>query len=1254
MGTEVPEANVNFPQSEEEVLKLWEELDAFHTSLKQSKGKPKFSFYDGPPFATGLPHYGHILAGTIKDIVTRFAHGRGMHVERRFGWDTHGLPVEFEIDKKLGIKGPEDVAKMGIEAYNKECRSIVSTYSKDWERIVGRMGRWIDFKKDYKTMYPWFMESIWWVFQQLYRKGLIYQGFRVMPYSTGCTTPLSNFEAGQNYKDVNDPAVIVSFPLDSDPGVSMVAWTTTPWTLPSNLALCVHPDLVYVKVKDNKKDAVYIMMEVRIPELFKTEEEYTILSRMTGKELEGLTYQPLFPYFAHLKKPGGAFRVLTDTYVTEGAGTGVVHQAPYFGEDDNRVCLAHGLIQKGPAQEVVCPLDASGRFTDKVTDFKGMYVKDADKEIIKYLKDKGRMVSASTVKHSYPFCWRSQTPLLQRAVPSWFMKVQQMRERLLSHNEETYWVPENIRDNKFGNWLRDARDWNISRNRYWGTPIPVWISEDGEEQVCVGSIEELHQLSGVLLTDLHRENVDKVTIPSKRPGMPPLKRITEVFDCWFESGSMPYAQSHYPFENKKEFEDSFPADFIAEGQDQTRGWFYTLLILSTALFDKPPFKNLIVNGLVLASDGQKMSKSKKNYPDPMVVVNKFGADAVRLYLINSPVVKAENLRFKEEGVQGILRDVFLPWYNAYRFLFQNIESFEKSEGVDYTWSEAQFGISSNVMDQWIVSFTQSLLAFVAKEMAAYRLYTVIPRLVKFIDNLTNWYVRMNRRRLKGEGGKEDCLAALHTLFGVLITMVRIMAPFTPFLTEKMYQQLRKKVPALGGKDQASVHYLMLPVARQELIQEDIERAVGRMQAVIDLGRVLRDRKTMPLKYPLPEVVVIHKEQECLEDIGSLEKYIQEELNIRQVTLSADKASYGVTLRAEPDHKTLGPRLGGAFKSVMADIKKLDDSTLTAFVDGGNLEVQGHTLAREEVRIMYTFAGDRSDLSEKYEADSSGEILVLLDTTPDQTMLEEGVAREVINRVQKLRKSAGLKVSDKVTMFYTVSPAEHSLNRIINEHLDYIQTSSKTPLRPLPSPAPSSSLSREEYELKGAKLTLNVSRGFPTDYSDGSSESLPSLPWCNLLLCGSLQPAAHCGTGKEGVLLNPPTTLPALDAFVQQVFGLYGVKLDLYLDKSRKQKVENGASLDGKTVYVWRLGDSCSTQPGEGSSECSCKFVNVMVGGEANCLLLENPIGKAVDELSEAVAFLAKSKTSALFQDKEKKKPARLSELSRYAGQTIYL
>merc|ERR550539_778785 len=669
------------------------------------------------------------------------------------------------------------------------------------------------------------------------------------------------------------------------------------------------------------------MMEVRIPELFMTEEDYTILSRMTGKELEGLTYQPPFPYFEHLKKPGGAFRVLTDTYVTESAGTGVVHQAPYFGEDDNRVCLAHGLIQKGPAQEVVCPLDASGRFTDKVTDFKGIYVKDADKGIIKYLKDKGRMVSASTVKHSYPFCWRSQTPLLQKAVPSWFMKVQQMRERLLSHNEETYWVPENIRDNKFGNWLRDARDWNISRNRYWGTPIPVWISEDGEEQVCVGSIEELHQLSGVLLTDLHRENVDKVTIPSKRPGMPPLKRISEVFDCWFESGSMPYAQSHYPFENKKEFEDAFPADFIAEGTDQTRGWFYTLLVLSTALFNKAPFKNLIVNGLVLAADGQKMSKRKKNYPDPLDVVNKYGADAVRLYLINSPVVKAETLKFKEEGVKDVLKDVFLPWFNAYRFLVQNIDSYNSGSNENFCWdSKSSYGDSSNVMDRWIISFTQSLLLFVKKEMEAYRLYTVLPRLMKFIDNLTNWYVRTNRKRLKGEGVEDnDCKMAITTLFSVLYTMVRVFAPFTPFLTEQMYQILKNLVkhePNLKALD--SVHYVMIPQPRQDLIDENIERAVSRMQAVIELGRVFRDRKTMPLKYPLPELVVIHTDQQYLDDVDSLKAYVLDELNIKCLTMSTQKADYNVKLRAEPDHKTLGARLKGAFKDVTKEIKSLKD------------------------------------------------------------------------------------------------------------------------------------------------------------------------------------------------------------------------------------------------------------------------------------------------------------------------------------------
>lgn len=833
-----------------------------------------------------------------------------------------------------------------------------------------------------------------------------------------------------------------------------------------------------------------------------------------------------------------------------------------------------------------------------------------------------------------------------------------MQDKLLQHNEETYWVPDHIKEGRFANWLRDARDWNISRNRYWGTPIPVWVSEDGEEQVCVGSIEELHKLSGVKLTDLHRENVDKVTIPSARPGKPPLKRISEVFDCWFESGSMPYAQVHYPFENKKEFEDSFPADFIAEGQDQTRGWFYTLLVISTALFDKPPFKNLIVNGLVLASDGQKMSKSKKNYPDPMDVVNKFGADAVRLYLINSPVVKAENLKFKEEGVQGILRDVFLPWYNAFRFLFQNIEQYEREQKVEFTWSEAQYGKSRNVMDRWIISFTQTLLLFVSTEMAAYRLYTVIPRLMKFIDNLTNWYVRMNRRRLKGEDGPEDTLKAIQTLFGVVITMVRVMAPFTPFLTEMMYQQLRKKVPQLQKKESASVHYLMLPVGKQELIDEDIERAVGRMQAVIDLGRVLRDRKTMPLKYPLPEVVVINKDQQCLDDIKSLEKYIKEELNVRSVTLSGDKASYGVTLRAEPDHKTLGLRLKGAFKPVMAEIKTLSDSVLTSFLDGEKLVVQGHELTKEDLRIMYSFSGEKSkELADKYEADSFEDILVMLDTSPDQSMLDEGVAREVINRIQKLRKSSGLKVSDKVTMFFTISPANHNLSKIVGEYLDYIQSSSKTPLRPLLSSPPSSYLNKEEYELKGAKLTLTVSKGFPADYSGGVNGSLdgdmvPAVPWCNVHLL-NCQPASYISSSQGGILLPQDLNLSSLISLVQQLFGVYGLKLELYLDPSRKTKLDSVSNLDGKTIYVFRSTDAVKVEGVQDTEGFNCKFVNVMVGGVANSLLLENPVGYEVENMEEALACLGKRK-STLYADQDKKKVVKISDLKSHAGQTLYL
>lgn len=723
MVSAVPDT-INFAVAEDEVYELWGRLDAFGTSVRQSAaaGRPRYVFFDGPPFATGLPHYGHILAGTIKDIVPRFAHMSGFHVERRFGWDTHGLPVEFEIDKMLGIKGPEDVAAMGIKAYNDHCRSIVMRYADEWEKIIGRLGRWVDFKNDYKTLYPQFMESVWWVFKTLWSKGLVYRGVKVMPYSSACTTPLSNFESGQNYKDVVDPAVVVTFPLVDQPEVAMLAWTTTPWTLPSNLLLAVNPTLTYVKICDKKTSAVYILMEARLEVLYSgkkaTGDEYEILERFPGSTLAGTRYTPIFPYFADYpaEVDGRAFIVATGDFVTADSGTGIVHCAPFFGEDDYAVALKAGVISRDG--RVICPLDSACRFTDPVTDYKGLHVKEADKLIIKRLKGEGRLIRDGTVKHSYPYCWRSETPLIYRAVPSWFVRVEQYSKQLLESNAQTYWVPDFVKEKRFGNWLRDARDWAISRNRYWGTPIPLWASEDLVEVVCIGSIAELEALSGRTgITDLHRDTVDEITIPSARgPNYPPLKRVTEVFDCWFESGSMPYAQSHYPFENKKEFEDAFPANFIAEGVDQTRGWFYTLLVLSTMLFGKPPFKNLICNGLVLATDGQKMSKSKKNYPDPMEVVRKYGADALRLYLINSPVVRAENLKFREEGVHELLKEVFLPWFNAYRFLVQNILLFEEESGEKYIFDRRQPVVSANVMDRWILSFTQSLFKFVKAEM----------------------------------------------------------------------------------------------------------------------------------------------------------------------------------------------------------------------------------------------------------------------------------------------------------------------------------------------------------------------------------------------------------------------------------------------------------------------------------------------------------------------------------------------------------
>ncbi|XP_059056170.1 isoleucine--tRNA ligase, cytoplasmic [Achroia grisella] len=1189
----VPE-NIDFPKEEEKVLKFWKDIDAFQTSLKQSKNKPRYSFYDGPPFATGLPHYGHILAGTIKDVVTRYAHQQGYHVERRFGWDCHGLPVEFEIDKTLGIRGPEDVEKMGIDKYNAKCREIVMKYSNEWEMVITRMGRWIDFKNDYKTLYPWFMESIWWVFKELYNKGLVYQGVKVMPYSTACSTPLSNFESGQNYKDVVDPAVVVTFPTNE--GFSLLAWTTTPWTLPSNLALCVHPKLTYLKVQEKATDKIYVLQEARFPVIFKNVEDFIVLEKFVGEKLKGIKYTPIFDYF--VGRCPKAYQVLTDGYVTEDSGTGVVHQAPYFGEDDFRVCLAAGIITKD--QDIICPVDASGKFTEPVKDFLGQYVKDADKNIIASLKARNRLLQLGQVKHSYPFCWRSETPLIYKAVPSWFIRVEQMNRDLLKSSEATYWVPEYVKEKRFGNWLKDARDWAVSRNRYWGTPIPLWISSDKQEIVCIGSIAELQALTGKEVTDLHRESIDHLEIRSSRPGHPPLKRVTEVFDCWFESGSMPYAQFHYPFENKKEFEDIFPANFIGEGIDQTRGWFYTLIVLSTALFSKPPFKNLIANGLILASDGQKMSKSKKNYPDPLEIVNKYGADALRLYLVNSPVVKAENLRFKEEGVRDVIKDVFLPWYNAFRFLMQNVERIVQEDKINYKFNVK--AARENVMDKWITSFTQSLINFVKKEMASYRLYTVVPRLTKFIDHLTNWYVRMNRKRLKGENGVDDCQVALDTLFGVLYDMIRVMAPFTPFLTELMYKILRQLLP---GESLESLHFNMIPEPRLDLVDTNIERAVQRMQTVIELGRVLRDRKTIPIKYPLPELIVIHRDQTYLDDVKSLEAYVLEEMNVKKVQLTSDKEKYGINLRAEPDHKILGVRLKGNFKAITQALKDLTNEQCEKLVADGSVELLGQHIDVSEVRLIFQAKGN-----DQYEAHSDNDVLVLLNVIPDQDMLDEGFAREIINRVQKLRKKAHLVPTDEVDVYYSVEK-NSDIIRILNMHRDFIETTVKAPLITIENLSTSKTVIIEEaQELKGSQLKLVITWRKELE--------LPSKPWANIVLQG-YKPRLGVTTDKASIILKNVkdkfVTLENLYKEVQILFGLYGVKFTLWCDGV---EINDTKDLNTKTIVV----SSCKPNKFDKQSTPFCKFINVGNGTKKATLFLENPLGKVTVNKDQAAQFVS--------------------------------
>ena len=1006
--TEQSSESFSFVQAEHDVLAWWEKEKVFEQSLAASADKPPYIFYDGPPFATGLPHHGHLVGSTLKDIIPRYYTMKGFYVQRRFGWDCHGLPIEHEIDKALGMSAIEAVEKLGMKGYNDECRGIVQRYTAEWRKTITRIGRWVDFDNDYKTMDPSFMESVWWVMKQLWDKDLVYRGVKVVPFSTALGTVLSNFEAGSNYQDVQDPAITVLFKL-KDEDAYMSAWTTTPWTLPSNLGLCVNLDITYVKARDTDLGKDIYLAKDRLDAVGK-HKNLEVLSEHPGSELVGKHYEPLFPYFAD-KESEGAFVVVADDYVSTEAGTGIVHQAPAFGEDDFRVMKANGITA------LVCPVDLEGKFTGEVTDFAGVYVKDADKDIIRRLKDEGKLYIQEVYQHSYPFCPRSDTPIIYRTIPSWYVKVEQIKERIAAANRQINWVPGHIRDGRMGNWLENAIDWCISRNRYWGTPLPIWINDTTGAMVCVGSIDELEHYTGTRVTDLHRENVDALTFTvDGEEGT--YTRVNEVLDCWFESGSMPYAQLHYPFENRDLFEAGFPAEYIAEGLDQTRGWFYTLLVLSTALFDKPAFRNVIVNGIVMAEDGKKMSKRLQNYTPPDVLMEEYGADALRLYLINSGLVKAEEQRFTDAGVKDMVRRALLPWYNSFKF-------FQTYAAIDRWQADTGTVNSANITDQWILSRLQSLKNNVAREMAQYKLYNVVPALFEFIEDLTNWYIRLNRSRFWVEAMTDDKQAAYQTLYTTISELTLCMAPFAPFLSEHIYREL---AAFAGGHDSRpeSVHLCAYPEAVDSHIQPVLEQAVARMQNIILLGRQKREQMKIKTKIPLSRLTIIHENREMLDEIARLEEYIAGELNVKSIEYSTIESRY-INLYAKPNLPVLGKRLGKELNKYRQLIQALDAKALNRLQEDGSLTLEGETFNLEDILVFREAKAGTQALSNRYIS-----IDLACELTDD--LVAEGLAREVVNRIQKTRKDIGLNVTDRITVNYS---ADDALAKAIEKHKEYI-------------------------------------------------------------------------------------------------------------------------------------------------------------------------------------------------------------------------
>ena len=1036
--------SMNFSEREKEVLKFWKENDIFNKSIEERKEGKTFTFFDGPPTANGKPHIGHVLTRAIKDLIPRYKTMKNYSVLRKAGWDTHGLPVELEVEKMLGINGKPEIEKFGIDKFNEECKKSVWKYKTEWEQMSDKIGYWADMKNPYITYNDNYIESVWWAIKTIWEKGLLYKGHKIVPYCPRCGTSLSSHEVSQGYKEVKEKSVYVKFPVKGRDNVYLLAWTTTPWTLPSNAALTVNPNINYIEAEVDGE--ILILSEELAPKVI---EEYKTVKTMKGSELFGLEYNRIFDFADTNKK---AWYVVTDDFVTTTDGTGIVHTAPAFGEDDAKVGRKYDL-------PFIQAVDSKGCFPEYVKPWAKMFVKDADPLIIKHLKQRGLVYSVKEHSHTYPFCWRCDTPLLYYALDTWFIEVTKVKEQLIKNNNSINWIPENIKNGRMGNFLNNVVDWGLSRSRYWGTPLPVWECECGHFHV-VGSKEELRELGKDVgeNIELHRPYVDKISIECPKCHKP-MKRVTDVIDCWFDSGSMPFAQWHYPFENKDIFQKNFPADFISEAIDQTRGWFYTLLVISTLLFDKAPFKNCIVLGHVNDKNGIKMSKHKGNVISPDVVLNKQGADAVRWYFYINSAPWLPN-RFYEEAVNETQRKFMGTLWNVYSFyvLYANIDKFNP---LDYDIKKLKLSL----MDKWILSRLNTLIAEVDDNLNNYKIVESARGIQNFVDELSNWYVRRGRERYWKNSVTDDKVSAYVTLYTVLTTLSKLIAPFVPFISEQIYQNL---VLSLDKSAPRSVHLCDYPVCDKSFIDNEIEKNMESVLDIVSLGRACRNSASIKNRQPLSKMYVYSEQKNNLPQ--EYIELIKDELNIKAVEY-ADNIDKFENYKFKPQLKVVGPRYGKYLSKISEFLKNIKDgnAVMEKLKKDKFISVN---VGEEEIKLDEECLIIVQEQAEGFSFDKDTNYCVVIDTSLDKQLIREGIVREFVNKVQNMRKDSGLEVMDHINVYYSGSDVVFDA---IDKASDGVKTELLANELTYSNDAPQNVLMSKDWDINGNKVNISIQK-----------------------------------------------------------------------------------------------------------------------------------------------------------------------------------